>query len=55
VHIIHDGNVRGVPLLMQEDVERAYKIYGQHPEYVKGKLVKRMVGRMPIDVMLRST
>jgi hypothetical protein len=55
VHIICDGNVRGVSLLMQEDVERAYKIYGQHPEYVKGKLVKRTVGRMPIDVTLRST
>jgi hypothetical protein len=39
---------------MQEDVERAYKIYGQHPEYVKGKLVKRTVGRMLIDVTLRS-
>lgn len=55
VHIIRDGNVRGVPLLMQEDVERAYKIYGQHPEYIKGKLVKRTVGRMPVDVALRST
>jgi hypothetical protein len=55
VHIIRDGNVRGVPLLMQEDVERAYKIYGQHPEYVKGKLVKCTVGRMPVDVTLRST
>ena len=55
VHIIRDGNVRGVPLLMQEDIERAYRIYGQHPEYVKGKLVKRTVGRMPIDVTLRST
>jgi hypothetical protein len=55
VHIIRDGNLRGVPLLMQEDVERAYKIYGQHPEYVKGKLVKRTVGRMPVDVTLRST
>jgi hypothetical protein len=40
---------------MQEDVERAYKIYGQHPEYVKGKWVKRTAGRMPIDVTLRST
>jgi len=55
VHIIRDGNVRGVPLLMQEDVEHAYKIYGQHPEYVKGKLVKRTVGRMPVDVTLCST
>ncbi len=55
VHIIRDGNVRGVPLLMQEDVELAYKIYGQHPEYVKGKLVKHTVGRTPVDVSLHST
>jgi hypothetical protein len=55
VHIKRDGNVRGVPLLMQEDVERAYRIYGQHPEYIKGKSVKCTVGRMLIDVMLRST
>jgi hypothetical protein len=40
---------------MQEDVERAYKIYGQHPEYVKGKLVKCPVGRTPVDVTLGST
>jgi hypothetical protein len=53
VHIMRDGNVRGVPLLMQEDVERVYRI-GQHPEYVKGKLVKRTVGRMPVDATLRS-
>jgi hypothetical protein len=54
-HIIRDGNVRGVPLLMQEDVERAYKIYDQHPEFIKDKLVKHTVGRIPIDVTLRST
>jgi hypothetical protein len=41
--------------LMQEDVERAYKIYGQHPEYVKGKLVKCTVGRTLVDITLRST
>jgi hypothetical protein len=52
IHIIHDGNI---PLLMLEDVESAYKIYGQYPEYVKGKLVKRTVRRIPVDVMLPST
>jgi len=35
--------------------EHAYKIYSQHPEYVKGKLVKCAVGRTPVDIMLRST
>jgi len=41
--------------LMQEDVEHAYKIYGQHPEYAKGKLVKRAVGKTLVDITLRST
>jgi len=40
---------------MQEDVERAYKIYGQHPEYIKGKLVNHLVGRIPIDMTFHST
>jgi hypothetical protein len=35
------------------DVERAYRIYGVHPEYVKGQLVKRTVARMPVDNTLR--
>jgi len=40
---------------MQVNVERTYKIYGQHPEYVKGKLVKHAIGRTPVDVTLHST
>jgi hypothetical protein len=52
--LLKDGNVKGIPLLMSGDIERAYKIYGQHPEYVKGKLIKRTVGRVPVDMALRS-
>jgi hypothetical protein len=37
------------------DVERAYRIYGVHPEYMKGQLVKRTVARMPVDTALRHT
>ncbi len=54
VHLLTDGNVRGVPLLMRADVERAYKIYGVHPEYVRGKLTKKTVGRVKADPTLRS-
>jgi hypothetical protein len=54
VHILTDGNVRGVPMLMREDLERAYKIYGLHPEYIRGKLTKKTVGRIPVDPTLRS-
>ncbi len=39
---------------MRGDVERAYKIYGMHPEYVRGKITRKMVGRLPVDLTLRS-
>jgi hypothetical protein len=39
---------------MGGDIERANKIYGQHPEYVKGKLVKKTMGQVPVDMMLQS-
>jgi hypothetical protein len=54
VHLLMDGNIRGVPLLMRADVERAYNIYGPHPEYVRGKLMKKTVGRVKADLTLRS-
>jgi hypothetical protein len=34
LHLLQDGNVRGLPTLGSADIERAYKIYGVHPEYV---------------------
>ncbi len=52
--LLKDGNVKGVPLLMGGDIERAYKIYGQHPESMKGKLIKKTVGQVPVDMMLQS-
>jgi hypothetical protein len=54
VHLLIDGNVRGIPKLMVADVKRAYEIYGLHPEYVKGQLTKKKVGRTPVDLALRS-
>jgi hypothetical protein len=33
VHLLQDGNVRGIPATLgKADVERAYRIYGVHPE-----------------------
>jgi hypothetical protein len=55
IHLLTDGNVRNLPKILPVDVERAYKIYGVHPEYVKGQLVKRTVSRMPVDSTLRHT
>jgi hypothetical protein len=55
VHLLTDGNVRGAPMLMRADLERAYRIYGLHPEYVRGKLTQKTVGRIQVDPALRST
>ena len=41
VHLITDGNIRNIPKLIPVDVERAYKIYGSHPEYLRGQMVKK--------------
>jgi hypothetical protein len=30
VHLLTDGNIRNVPVLLPADVERAYQIYGPH-------------------------
>jgi hypothetical protein len=47
-HLIKDGNVCGIPILMRGDLERAYKIYGEHPEYIQEQLVKKRVGRVRV-------
>ena len=32
VHLLTDGNMQNIPTILPADVERAYKIYGPHPE-----------------------
>jgi hypothetical protein len=34
LHLVQDGNIRGIPVLSRADVEWAYRIYGTFPEYV---------------------
>jgi hypothetical protein len=36
-------------------VERAYRTYGVHPEYVRGQMTNQKVSRAQVDVGLRST
>jgi hypothetical protein len=55
VHLLTDGNVWGAPMLIRADLERAYHIYGLHPEYVRGKLTKKNVSCMQVDPTLHST
>jgi hypothetical protein len=52
-HLISDGNIRGLPMLMKGDLERAYRIYGEHPEYVRGQMVRKTVGRAKADESLK--
>jgi hypothetical protein len=52
-HLISDGNVWGLPMLMKGDLERAHQIYGEHPEYVRGQMVRKTVGRAKADESLK--
>jgi hypothetical protein len=52
-HLISDRNVWGLPMLMKGDLERAYQIYGEHPEYVRGQMVRKTVGRAKVDESLK--
>jgi hypothetical protein len=54
MHLITDVNVQGMPLLIKDDLERAYGIYGTHPEYVRGQMNKKMVGHQKIDISWKS-
>jgi hypothetical protein len=38
-----------MPVLSAADVRRAYDLYGAHPEYVRGKMVKKKASRAVID------
>jgi hypothetical protein len=38
-----------MPLLSAADVHRAYELYGIHPEYVRGKMVKKKALRAVVD------
>jgi hypothetical protein len=55
MHLLTDGNIRGMPVLMVADLQRAYKVYGIHLEYVRGQLTKKKVSRVQVDLDLRST
>ncbi len=49
VHLLTDGNMRNILLLVSADTKQAYETYGVHPEYAKGQLVKGTAHRMPVD------
>jgi hypothetical protein len=54
INLVGGGNVSDMPALTHSDITRAYDIFGQPPEYVRGKLTKKKVNRATFDVALRS-
>ena len=55
IHLIEDGNIRGMPSLTCEDVLHAYDLFGMPPAYVRGKMTKRAIKHEAIDDNLMIT
>ena len=53
VNIINDGNIVGVDFTAQ-DVRNAMKLFGPQPSYVRGKMTKKKISKMPIDQCLKD-
>ncbi len=49
IHLVEDGNIAQLPEITAEDVRRAYDLYGNPPEYVRGKMVKRKASWAVVD------
>ncbi len=43
-----------MPVLRREDILRAYEIFGPPAEYVRGKMTKSKVNRVPVDLSLKA-
>jgi hypothetical protein len=54
-NLVGDGNVLDMLALTSSDIVRAYDIFGQAPEYVRGKLTKKKINQINFDAALRST
>jgi hypothetical protein len=48
-YMLQDGNVTGMPNLTSQDVRRAYQLYGNRPEFVRGRMTKRRVTKAVVD------
>jgi hypothetical protein len=48
-HLAEDSNIAHMPGLSTADVHRAYELYGVHPEYVHGEMVKKKTSTAVID------
>ncbi len=49
MHLLSDGNIFGLPELTQQDILRAYDVYGIPAAYIHGKLTRQAIARAVID------
>ncbi len=49
MHIFQDGNIRNLPNLTRQDVQRAYRHYGYSTEYVSGRKTNKKISRAIVD------
>jgi hypothetical protein len=52
VHLVEDGNIAHMPVLSAAYVHRAYELYGIHPEYVQGNMVKKRASQADDNLIL---
>jgi hypothetical protein len=49
-----DGNIQNMPNITSAGIQRSMQIYGLYPEYVRGKLTRKILPRERVNPMLRS-
>jgi hypothetical protein len=49
IHLIQDGNISHLPMLMAADVRRAYDMFGEPVGAVRGKMTRKKVSRAVCD------
>jgi hypothetical protein len=47
--MLQDGNVTGMPNSTAQDVRRAYQLYGETLEFVRGRMTNKKASRAVID------
>jgi hypothetical protein len=49
IYLVENENIAQLPELAAENVHRAYDLYGNPPEYVCGRMVKKKASRAVVD------
>jgi hypothetical protein len=49
IHLVQDGNIAHLPMLMAVDIKRAYDMFGEPVGAVRGKMTKKRISRAIYD------